>query len=47
MEIAAINPTDSMMAIQNDVVTEAAALVGEQPKKAPDRLWPAILYLML
>ena len=38
MEIAAVNPTDSMMAIQNDVVTEVAALVGEHLKKALDRL---------
>jgi uncharacterized protein (DUF302 family) len=38
MEIAAINPTDSMMAIQNDVVTEVAARVGEHLKKALDRL---------
>jgi uncharacterized protein (DUF302 family) len=38
MEIAAVNPTDSMMAIQNDVVTEVAARVGEHLKKALDRL---------
>ncbi|MFZ2286243.1 MAG: DUF302 domain-containing protein [Bacteroidales bacterium] len=38
IEIAAVNPTESMMAIQNDVVTEVAALVGEHLKKALDRL---------
>lgn len=38
IEIAAVNPTDSMMAIKNDVVTEVAASVGEHLKKALDRL---------
>ncbi len=38
IEIAAVNPTDSMMAIQNDVVIEVAARVGEHLKKALDRL---------
>jgi uncharacterized protein (DUF302 family) len=38
IEIAAVNPTDSMMAIKNDVVTEVAASVGEHLKKALDSL---------
>ncbi len=38
IEIATVNPTDSMMAIKNDVVTEVAASVGEHLKKALDRL---------
>jgi uncharacterized protein (DUF302 family) len=38
MEIAAVNPTDSMMAIHNDVVKEVAARVGEHLKRALDRL---------
>ncbi len=38
IEIAAVNPTASMMAIQNDVVTEVATRVGEHLKKALDRL---------
>jgi uncharacterized protein (DUF302 family) len=38
IEIAAVNPTDSMMAIQNDVVIEVAARVGEHLKKALNRL---------
>jgi uncharacterized protein (DUF302 family) len=38
VEIAAVNPTDSMMAVQNDVVTEVATRVGEHLKKALDRL---------
>lgn len=38
IEIVAVNPTDSMMAIKNDVVTEVAASVGEHLKKALDRL---------
>jgi uncharacterized protein (DUF302 family) len=38
MEIAAVNPTDSMMAIHNEVVIEVAARVGEHLKKALDRL---------
>lgn len=38
MEIAAVNPTESMMAIQNDVVTEVAARVGEHLKRVLDSL---------
>jgi hypothetical protein len=38
MEIAAVNPTESMMAIQNDVVTEVAARVGEHLKGVLDSL---------
>lgn len=38
IEIAAVNPTDSMMAIHNDVVIKVAGLVGEHLRKALDRL---------
>ncbi|MFO7575110.1 MAG: DUF302 domain-containing protein [Bacteroidales bacterium] len=38
IEIAAVNPTDSMMAIHNKVVAEVAAKVGEHLKKALDTL---------
>lgn len=38
IEIAAVNPTDSMMAIHNDVVAEVAARVGEHLQKALDSL---------
>jgi uncharacterized protein (DUF302 family) len=38
IEIAAVNPTDSMMAVHNNVVTEIAIQVGENLKKALDRL---------
>lgn len=38
IEIAAVNPTDAMMAVHNDVVTEVAAEVGEKLKKALARL---------
>ncbi len=38
IEIAAVNPTDSMMAIHNEVVAEVAAKVGEHLKKALDTL---------
>jgi len=38
IEIAAVNPTEAMMAVRNDVVAEVAAKVGEHLKKAMDRL---------
>lgn len=38
IEIAAVNPTDAMMSVHNDVVTEVAAEVGEKLKKALARL---------
>lgn len=38
IEIAAVNPTDSMMAIRNNTVAEVAARVGEHLQKALDSL---------
>lgn len=38
IEIAAVNPTDAMMAVHNDVVAEVAVQVGEHLRKALDRL---------
>ena len=38
IEIAAVNPADSMMSVHNSVVAEVASLVGENLKKALDRL---------
>jgi len=38
IEIAAVNPSDAMMAVQNDVVAEVAAQVGDHLQKALDRL---------
>lgn len=38
IEIAAVNPTDAMMAVHNDVVAEVAAKVGEHLQKALERL---------
>jgi uncharacterized protein (DUF302 family) len=38
IEIAAVNPADSMMSVHNNVVAEVATLVGEHLKKALDRL---------
>jgi uncharacterized protein (DUF302 family) len=38
IEIAAVNPTDLMMAVHNDVVAEVAVQVGEHLQKALDRL---------
>jgi uncharacterized protein (DUF302 family) len=38
IEIAAVNPTDSMMAVHNEVVAEVAAKVGEHLRRALDRL---------
>lgn len=38
IEIAAVNPSDAMMAVHNDVVAEVAVKVGEHLQKALDRL---------
>lgn len=38
IEIAAVNPADSMMSVQNKAVAEVAIVVGEHLKKALDRL---------
>ncbi len=38
IEIAAVNPTDSMIAVHNDIVAEVAAKVGEHLRRALDRL---------
>jgi uncharacterized protein (DUF302 family) len=38
IEIAAVNPSDAMMAVHNDVVAEVAVQVGEHLQKALDRL---------
>lgn len=38
IEIAAVNPSDAMMAVHNDVVAEVAFQVGEHLQKALDRL---------
>ncbi len=38
IEIAAVNPSDAMMAVHNDVVADVAALVGEHLQKALARL---------
>jgi len=38
IEIAAVNPSDAMMAVKNDVVAEVAAQVGDHLQKALDRL---------
>ena len=38
IEIAAVNPSDAMMAVHNDVVADVAALVGEHLQKAMARL---------
>lgn len=38
IEIAAVNPSDAMMAVHNDVVAEVALRVGEHLQKALDRL---------
>ena len=38
IEIAAINPAEAMMVVQNDAVAEVAASVTEHLKKALDRL---------
>jgi uncharacterized protein (DUF302 family) len=38
IEIAAVNPSDAMMAVHNDVVKEIAEQVGEHLQKALDRL---------
>ncbi len=38
IEIAAVNPTDAMIAVHNDVVAEVAVKVGEHLQKALDRL---------
>jgi len=38
IEVAAVNPTDAMMAVHNDVVAEVAVQVGEHLQKALDRL---------
>lgn len=38
IEIAAVNPTDSMMSVHNNVVAEIAIQVGENLKKALNRL---------
>ncbi|MBE0678362.1 MAG: DUF302 domain-containing protein [Candidatus Atribacteria bacterium] len=38
IEVAAVNPTDAMMAVHNQVVAEVAAEVGEKLKKALGKL---------
>lgn len=38
IEIAAVNPSDAMMAVHNEVVAEVAVKVGEHLQKALDRL---------
>jgi uncharacterized protein (DUF302 family) len=38
IEIAAVNPSDAMMAVHNDVVAEVAVKVGEHLRKALDML---------
>lgn len=38
VEIAAVNPADAMLAVDNDVVKEVAAEVGEKLKKALDQV---------
>lgn len=38
MEIAAVNPADAMIAVQNETVSQVAAEVGEKLRKALDRL---------
>jgi len=38
IEIAVVNPADSMISVHNSVVAEVAAMVGEHLKKALDRL---------
>jgi len=38
IEVAAVNPSDAMMAVKNDVVAEVAAQVGDHLQKALDRL---------
>jgi len=38
IEIAAVNPSDAMMAVHNEVVAEIAVRVGEHLQKALDRL---------
>jgi len=38
IEVAAVNPSDAMMAVHSEVVTEIAAQVGEHLRKALDRL---------
>lgn len=38
IEIAAVNPTDAMMAVNNDVVAEVAVQVGKHLQKALDSL---------
>jgi len=38
IEIAAVNPSDAMMAVHNDVVADVAALVGEHLQKALNSL---------
>ena len=38
IEVAAVNPSDAMMAVHNDVVAAVAVQVGEHLQKALDRL---------
>lgn len=38
IEIAAVNPSDAMMAVHNDVVAEVAARVGEHLRRTLDGL---------
>jgi uncharacterized protein (DUF302 family) len=38
IEIAAVNPADAMISVQNATVTEVAAEVGEKLKRALDQL---------
>ena len=38
IEVAAVNPSDAMMAVHNDVVADVAAQVGDHLQKALDRL---------
>lgn len=38
IEIAAVNPSDAMIAVHNDVVTEVASQVGKHLQKVLDRL---------
>jgi len=38
IEIAAVNPTDSMISVHNKVVTDVASMVGEHLRRALDSL---------